>query len=385
MSMFNRAARAVELVEDVQAAQVSRAAWTMPSGSTIANIPSDIAAAFGINQTSDRVTRDQAMSIPAVRRARNLICGSVSGLPLVALRTTPDGTIERLARPLLLQPCPDVTRSWIVSWLCDDLFYYGVSWLRVRDRDATGYPQSVDRVSVDRVHVDVTQSQAYVDGKPVASADLIRFDSLDGGLLRDSRTLKTALLLEEAVKRNSTGLPPQDLLRLAEGAGELGDDEIETLLTDWEQARAAHSTAYINRSVEYSQTGFNPKDGQLAEARAYMATEIARLTNVSASDLDAPGAGSNTYANLQQAHQERLDTSLAPYVHAIEERLSFNDVCPRSQIVKCDTTAYLRADFVALVSAAKTALEAGLFTVDELRHDLFDRGPIDTPSPEAPA
>src|SRR5664279_2627161 len=96
---FGRAERAVTL-GTTTASGVSRGSFSLPSGATIAQLPSEIALAFGINSQSSMVSRLDAMSIPAMRRARNIIVGTIATLPLVAIRTNPDGTIERLDRPL---------------------------------------------------------------------------------------------------------------------------------------------------------------------------------------------------------------------------------------------------------------------------------------------
>lgn len=368
----------------------SRSAYALPSGSTVASIPTEIATAFGLNTSSDSVTRPEAMSIPAMRRARQIICGTVAILPLVSIRTLANGEIERISRPLLDQPDPNTTRAWTLAWTVDDLLFRGLAWWRVTDRDAQDYPSAAVRISLDRVMVDVSAGKVYVDGKEVEHRDLIRFDGLDEGILANARSLRTCLLLEAAVRRNATGLPPQDFLRPAEGAPELTDTEIDALLDEWQDARESSGTAYLNRAVEHGIVGFDPRAGQLAEARAYQAAEIARLANLDTEAVDAPGGSGMTYANVESKRRERLDTTLSPFMEAIAQRLSMGDVTPRGQVVRFDPWAWLRGDTAGLITAGAAAVNARILTPNEVRRDWLDRGPLDggddfPSAPEPPA
>lgn len=377
------------------APRASRASYVMASGSSIASLPTDVAAAFGINTTSERVTRGEAMSIPAMRRARSIIAGTIATLPLVTVRRAGD-QVERGTRPLLDQPDLNTTRAWTVAWTVDSLLFDGIAWWQVDSRDAQGYPSGAHWVRNDRVMVDHAGGKVFVNGTEVDHADLIRFDGLDEGILCHARTLRTCLLLEDAVRRNSTGLPPQDFLKLAEGAAELSDEpasagdgtdrsEIDALLDDWEDARQARSTAFMNRSIDHGIVGFDPRAGQLAEARLYQAAEVARLCNLDTEAVDAPGGGSATYANVESKRRERLDTTLSPFMDAIDQRLSMGDVTPRGTVVRFDPWRWLRGDTAGLIAAAKTAVDARILTVDEIRQDWFDRAPLgaaDTTPPE---
>jgi len=378
------------------AARTARASYVLPSGASIASIPTDVAAAFGLNTTSDRVTRREAMSIPAMRRARSIIAGTIATLPLITVRQTPDA-IERGTRPLLDQPNPNTTRAYQVAWTVDSLLFDGIAWWVVKARDAQGYPTQAVWVANSRIMVDTARGRVYVDGDRVDDADLIRFDGIDEGILCDGRTLRTCLLLEDAVRRNATGLPPQDFLKLAEGASELSDEpgsagdgtdrsEIDALLDDWEDARTARATAFMNRSIEHGIVGFDPRAGQLAEARLYQAAEVARLCNLDTEAVDAPGGSAMTYANVESKRRERLDTTLSPFMDAIDQRLSMGDVTPRGTVVRFDPWRWLRGDTAGLINAGRTAVDGGIMTADEVRTDWLDRAPLGdtaTPTPEA--
>jgi phage portal protein BeeE len=387
--------RALRLVDDTDRATASLAtAQAFPSPLT--TLPTDVAAAFGISAgTIETVTRSEAMSVPAVRRGRSIIAGGIGTLPLVATRVT-GGEVERVTRPLLDQPNPDTTRAFVMTWTVDDLLFHGRSWWRVLGRDREDYPTSAERVGLDRVNIAWGEDartgrrvgRVYVDGRHVPDRDLIRFDGPDEGLLATGgRTLRTAILLEQAVRRNSDGLPPQDLLALAEGATELsnapgsagieGSDasEIDALLDEWQYARRTRGTAYVNRSIDHRIVGFDPKAMQLAEARQHQALEVARMLNLSADDVDAPGGTGMTYQNREARQRDRVDNTLRPYLASIYERLSMGDVTPRGTTVRFDLTEYLANDTAAAITAGREAVESGLMTTGEVRTDLLRRPP----------
>lgn len=392
--------RALRLTSEVENFTPPTAtAASLPSPLT--TLPSDVAAAFGISTgIVESVTRAEAMSVPAVRRGRSIIAGTLGSLPLTARRTTSTGSIEVVSRPLLDQPNPDVTRAHVMTWTVDDLLFYGRSWWKVLDHDREGYPSQAERVMPERVNVvwsndPITNARigrVHVDGVHVPDRNLIRFDGPDEGLLAyGGRVLRTAILLEQAVRRNSDGLPPQDLLALAEGAAELSNEagsadptdpaetrsEIEAMLDEWAYARRTRGTAYVNRSIEHRVVGFDPRAMQLAEARQHQALEVARMMNLNADDVDAPGGTGMTYSNRQARQRDRIDNTLRPYIAAVTERLTMGDVTPRGWTVAFDLADFLRLDTTAAIEAGvkATSGSAPLLSADEVRTDLLGIAP----------
>lgn len=354
-----------------------------PSPLTAETLPADVALAFGVGPgISDRVTRTEAMSIPAVRRGRLIICGTIGTLPLESSR--PAGAGDPTAERRLLETLdPNTTPSHLLTWTVDDLLFGGVSWWHVTERDWTTYPVAVERITAERVLVHA--GRAYVDGVRVDDADLIRFDGPDEGLITgtNGRSLRTSLLLEDAVRRNARQDVPLGVLRLADGAPELSTEpgsagdgsnrsQVDALLDAWEDARRDRSTAYLNRAVDYTALQFDAQRTQLAEARNYQATEIGRLLNLPASYLDAPSGSSMTYSNTESRRRDLVDMTLLAYLAPIEQRLSMGDVTPRGWRVRFNLRAFLRGDVTqAVESASKATGGAPVMTVEESRVELL--------------
>lgn len=350
------------------------------------------AAAFGIStDDSGPLTRRQAMAIPAVRRGRNMIAGTVGTFPLVCRRFRGDGTVEAVERPLLAELDPTTTPAYTLTWLVDDLFFYGISWLRVTSRDADGFPRTVEWLSRHRLLVDYDAGRVWVDGKLVDDADLIRVDGPDEGLLASSGdTLRLARALAKAAKRTADDDWSGIVLRLAEGAAELTDDEVTALLDSWETAKARRSTPYINRAVEPHSVGYDAQARQLTELHQLVDTELARAMNMPASAINAPQGSGMTYSNTEAERRDRVDTTFGPYLTAVAQRLSLDDVTPHGQRVSFDVSAYLRGDLVDVISAGVQAVQARIASRAEARRmaqlpvhpDVDDT--ID-PAPAAPA
>lgn len=362
----------------------------------VRDLPASVAQAFGINPTSETVTRREAMSIPAVRRGRQVIAGTVGTLALSALRTNPNGSVEQVDRQLLSQPDPNTTRQHVLTWTVDDLMFYGISWWRVTARDAQGYPTQAFRVAPWRLRIDYAEGRVYVDNQPVSDNDLIRFDGPDDGVLCDGATsLRTCLRIEMAV-RNALGVP-LDVLKLAEGAAELStapgsgnpDDEndlrseVDILLDSWEAARLAHSTAFVNRAIDHNVVQFDATRAQLAELRQSQNAEVARLLNLPPSYVNAPQASGMTYTNREVERSELADT-IAPFTTAIEQRLSMGDVTPRGQVAAFDLVKLTRGTLLDVVTAAEKAVPLGILDGREIRTEYLGRPPLAHPAPATP-
>lgn len=355
----------------------------------VSGLPADVAAAFGltVGETVDRTT---AMRIPAVRRARQVVCGTIGSQPLVAHRYNADGSVDDVTaeRRLLQQPDPNTTLQYLLTWTVDDLFFHGVAWWRITGRDERRYPTSVERITRDRISIDWVRSKVRVDGVEVDDNDLIRFDGPDEGVLTyGGSTLTTTRMLEEAVRRFAKLDVPLGSLSLKDGAEPLsheagscdveGDDrsEVDYLLDEWEAARRKRSTAYLGL-LDYRTHQFDAEKTQLAEGRAQQRIDIANLCNVPPRVVNAKSADSMTYSTTQAERADLVDTSLAGYLVAIEQRLSLGDVTPRGTLVRVDLSRFLQGDTKTALENAKTAVELKAMTSEEVRSDVLGRTPL---------
>ena len=131
--------------------------------------------------------------------------------------------------------------------------------------------------------------------------------------------------------------------------------------------------------------GFSAVDMQLTEGRQQAVLEIARLTGVPHGLLAASPTGSTmTYRNIEGENQQALQ-AMAPYLVAIEQRLSSDDVVPHGQSVRFDLTELMRPATGDLVTMIQTLYPMGLIGADEARSLLgMGNAPTDLSPPAAP-
>jgi phage portal protein BeeE len=114
--------------------------------------------------------------------------------------------------------------------------------------------------------------------------------------------------------------------------------------------------------------GYSPKEMTYNDSSQYLSTEIARLMNVPAFMVSSDMNNSMTYQNVLDSRKEYVAYTLQPYICAIEERLSMDDITRHGNIVKfaVDET-FLRADTMARLDAIEKMLALGLIDVEDAR------------------
>lgn len=336
---------------------------------------------FGGAQTA---TREEAMSVPSCARARNIICSSISSISLEVIDRSTGMELEGVTPRVIRTPDPRIPGSATYVWTCEDLLFYGYAYWQITELFMDTYRvRSVQRVSPARVTIQTnsiaSEIEYYmVDGTPVPNSgigSLVVFNGVDEGLLnRAGRTIRTGAELERAAAMYAREPIPSMVLK-SNGTA-LPADRIAKLLESWGSARRNRGTAFLNADVELQTVGFDPEKLQLASARSYIATEIARACGIPAYYIDAETGSSMTYSNAVNQRQTLLDFSLIPLMTSISERLSMPDFVPSSQEVKYDLSDYLRGSDLERANIYKTlnsivdpVTGQPAMTVDEIRQE----------------
>jgi phage portal protein BeeE len=102
------------------------------------------------------------------------------------------------------------------------------------------------------------------------------------------------------------------------------------------------------------------------EAIQNLATEIARLCGVPPYYLSADQNTSMSYANIQDERKQLVALCLQPYICAIEDRLSMDDVSTSGHFVKfaLDDT-FLRTEPMERLLVLEKMLALGLITTEQ--------------------
>ena len=329
---------------------------------------------YGLLNAPTTVDRATAMSVPAVARARNIICGTIGSLPLEQYNRITGAHIEPLR--VINQPDPRVAGFVVYNWLAEDIWLYGVGFGLVLDAYAEdGRVRSWTRIEPKRVmakyNLDMTEIEGYyVDGKvaPIAGVgSIIRFDGADEGFLnRSGRTVIAAVELEKAAL--SYAKEPIPSMVLKSNGTNLTAERIAKLLEAWRNSRATRSTAFLNADIDMQSVGFDPKSLQLVEARSYVALELSRAAGIPAYFISAENT-SMTYSNATSERRSLVDFSLRPILAAIESRLSLPDICPSTSQIRFDLDDFLRGNPLERAQVYQILNTIGAMSVEQIQEE----------------
>ncbi len=324
-------------------------------------------------------TREQAMTVPAIARSRNILAGSIGTIPMESYNKITGAHINN--RTLIVQPDPALPRVNTITWLVDDLIFYGVGYLQVLDvSPEDGRPFRARRIDPRRVQATIDSSGTLITGYQVDSKNvpssglnsLIVFNAIDEGVLaRGGMTISSAIALEQAAYNMASEPVPQMVL-LNEGMN-LPSDQVSAVMDTFRRARRERSTAYIEGPIKLEVVGMDSAQMQLVEARQHLSSEIARLMGIPAWYLNAENA-SATYSNVASERRSLVDFGLRNYLTVIEDRLSMDDVTPRNQIVRFDLDDFLRGNAAERVEMSIKLYDSGIITRDEAR-EFIDISP----------
>jgi HK97 family phage portal protein len=277
-------------------------------------------------------------------------------------------------RVLIQQPDPALPRVNTITWLVDDLIFYGVGYLQVMDVSTEdGRPFRARRIDPRRVQVTIDSSGTLITGYQVDSKNvpssglnsLIVFNAIDEGVLaRGGMTISSAIALEQAAYNMASEPVPQMVL-LNEGMN-LPADQVAAVQDSFRRARRERSTAYVEGPIKLEVVGMDSAQMQLVEARQHLSSEVARLMGIPAWYLNAE-MSSSTYSNVVSERRSLVDFGLRNYLTVIEDRLSMDDVTPRNQVIRFDLDDFLRGNAAERVEMSISLYTSGIITRDEAR------------------
>jgi HK97 family phage portal protein len=318
------------------------------------------------------VGRNEAISIPALQRCRNLLAGTIGAIPLELYRKS---TNEEIGSPVWLeQPSYSQPRSVTIAYTVESLLLYSQAfWKVVEVYNEDGRPSRFEWIANNRVTITLDSTNTFVksyavDGHTLPMdglGSLITFQSLLPGILNTGvQTIRAAIDVQKAAA--VAAQTPMASGYLKNNGADLDPKEVQGLLAAWKNARNNRSTAYLTSTLEYNAVSFSPKDMMYNEAIQNLATEIARLCNVPAYYVSAEMNNSMTYANVQDERKQFLLLSLQPYISAVQDRLSMDDITPRGHVVKFDIDKnFLAVDPLQELAVIEKLLSLGLVTTEQ--------------------
>jgi HK97 family phage portal protein len=318
------------------------------------------------------VSREDALSVPALQRCRNLLAGTIGAIPLELYRKS---TNEEIGSPYWLeQPSYSQPRSVTIAYTVESLLLYSQAfWKVVEVYQEDGRPSRFEWIANNRVTITLDSTNTFVRSYAVDGitlpmdglGSLVTFQSLLPGILNTGiQTIRAAIDVQKAAA--IAAATPMASGYIKNTGADLDPKEVQGLLAAWKNARNNRATAYLTSTLEYNAVSFSPKEMMYNEAIQNLATEIARLCNVPAYYVSAEMNNSMTYANVQDERKQFLLLSLQPFITAIEDRLSMDDITARGHVVKFDIDKnFLRTDPLAELAVIEKLLALNLVTQEQ--------------------
>ena len=329
-------------------------------------------SSFGYNGVG--IDRNFALQVSSVARCRNLVAGVISSIDLSLYKKS---TGEKLGSPVWLeQPDQRQPRSVTIAATVDSLMFYAVAYWRVTSLYADdGRPSGFEWVANNRVTYTTNQygtevKDYFVDGQLVPMSgigSLVTFQSLLPGVLQSaSTTIKAAWDVQKAAAVSAA--TPMATTILKNNGADLPESQIQGILAGWNSARRNRSTAYLTSTLSAENIGFSPKEMGYVDFSQYLATEISRAMNVPSYLISADMNNSMTYQNILDGRKEFVAYSLQPYISAIEDRLSMNDITnSQNQVRFAVDDTFLRVDAKDRLDIIEKMLNLDLIDVEQAR------------------
>jgi len=300
--------------------------------------------------------RNAAMSVPTISRARDLIASVIGCMPLRMYTEMWNGSemekVPLAPRTWLRKIDPSVPNNFLLSWLFDDLFFYGRGFLYVTSRTADGYPASFTRLPASMVQT-LDQSgpvyfapskQIIFSGGELNPDDVIQFLSpIQGITSMSQQSVATALKLEAARYRNASSAIPAGVLKQT-GGEPLSASELADLAAAFNAARATNQTAALNEYLSYTETATTPDKMLLIDSAEFQSMEMARLCNVPPY-LVGVSVGSYSYQSSTESRADLWTFGARAYADCLAATLSQNNVLPNGTYVEFDVAGYLMGDY----------------------------------------
>jgi hypothetical protein len=303
------------------------------------------------------VTRAEAMSVPAVARARHILCTVIGNISLHAWRGE-----TKLTGPDAPHWIAGTDQAWSpyhrMVMTVDDLLFYGAScWSRVNDASGR-WPLRMDRLPVERwtINADGQICVDALDGRghqPVPANQVALIPGPHEGLLVfGASAIRHAKDLHRSAERAADNPTPHTELRQIAG-DPLTEEQIDAVVARYHARRKMTDGAvsWLSASIESKSVGSYDAH-LLVEGRNAAAVDIARAVSLPADLLDAAGEHSLTYANVRDNDKRALEYGAGMYLSAISAALSQNAVTPNGQRVAFDIESWLGQPPSATAAAA---------------------------------
>lgn len=337
------------------------------------------------------VTEEEAMKIPAVSSAVELITASIAQLPIYLYKDNGNGRIEKIddRRVYLLNDEPNelVNGYTFKKRIVKDYLFHGASYTKIEkvrndvvalyllpitDISVTKYTQGYkETATINLLYGDGVKNYEFFPDELI----IVLKDSDDGvtsrGILKNNSDILRLALDEQDYTRSilKNGALPIGVLK---ASSRLTQPAIDRLRSAWENlysgAKKSGKTIILEEGLEYEPISMKPDELDLTNSRKSTISEIARIFNVPESMLNS---AANKYASNEQNNLYFLQYCVAPIITAIEAALNKSLLLETEKeqgyYFRFDVSELLRTTEAEKINATVAAWKNGVISFNEAR------------------
>ena len=341
------------------------------------------------------ISSETAMTVNAVFSAVSLISDTLATLPMDAYIRTQGARYPLRPRPAwVLKPDVDTTREAFYGAAIVSLLLDGNTFIRVYRKENGSIvnlvilnPTDVEikRNGLGRVMFKVQgESELLSSEEVIFIPDVVRPGSLRGisrvDALKENFGLAKALE-NYASKFFGSGTQTSGILEVPRNlTAEQSKDMQQAFDSRHRGWSRAHKTAIVTGGAQYRPTNVPNDQAQFLDSRRMAVEDVARAFNIPPHLLGLPGT--NTYASVEQNNIAFVTHTLRPIAQKLEGALTTlltQETGKEAAFVKISLDGLLRADMNSRTQAYSTLLQAGVYSINDVRA-FEDLRPIDDPS-----
>jgi HK97 family phage portal protein len=336
------------------------------------------------------VTEETSLTIPAVKRAVDLIAGTTAGLPLKTYRNEPDGTRVEIRNTLLELPYPDVVPFVFWELVLTDALLWSNSYLyKVLDEAGTGIAKLLRippwEVQVDRdesTRLNPSGKRFRVGGNRFTPVEIMHIpgQGTDGirGLSRiglGAEALGVALAAEQtAASMFGDGLLFAGILHTDQDLNLDQAKGIAAMFREFLRGDVGAKIPVLGKGTGFDKMSMAADEAQMLETRSWQVLEVARLFGIPPPLLMDPGATSNYGTGLEQQMLFFLVTTLNGWLTRTEQIAGLH-LTPRGQFCEWTRAGLLQADTAVRYEAYAKGIQFGWLSPADVRR--FENLPVD--------
>lgn len=334
---------------------------------------------------SGQVTGYTQYNLSGVWACETLIADAIATMPVDVYRSTPDGRVDVTLPRWIERPNPTSNRVDFDTQRILSLLGWGNSYslLIPGEGGLERWPLDPWRVRCEQVGY---ERRYFIDGDAVESQHVQHIagyrrpgDPAGMSVIEQAAAGLTASTAAENLAKNiyENGLNPSGVVEIPEMPADTAAATIERIADRIRQwyggAKNAGKPLVLTGGTTWKQMAVTPADAQFLETRLFQLEEIARWFRVPPHMIGHIDKESSWGAGIEQQSLGFVRYTLMPWIVRLEAADSA--LLPRSQFLKYNVNALVRADLKTRFEAYKMAREGGWMSADDVR-ELEDERPL---------